>query len=441
MCPATITHDLALALAQFLCPLPLACMSLADPKQDPLVPAEHVETLIIGGGQSGLSMSEQLSRRFLPHLILERARIAERWRTERWDALHANGPAWHDRLPSLEITGVDPDGFATKDQMAAYFEAYAAHIAAPIRCGVTVTALHRAADGAFHAETSAGSVTARNVIAATGPFQRGIVPPLVPQDAGSRQMHSTAYRNPGQLPPGAVLVVGAGSSGTQIAEELMRAGRRVFLCVGAHDRPPRRYRGKDFCFWLGVLGLWEATRPSREHVTIAVSGAYGGHTIDFRRLAARGITLLGRADAYAGGIMTIAPGLARDLAAGDANYLELLDAADAYAARTGLDVPEEPEARAMQPDPPCVTDPILRLDLRAEGITTIIWATGFTFDFSWLHVGALDARGTPVHQRGITEVPGLYVIGLPFLSRRASSFIFGADQDAARIAEHVAARG
>jgi len=406
------------------------------------VPAEQIHTLIVGGGQAGLAMSNQLRQRGLPHLILERARIAERWRTERWDALHANGPAWHDRLPELTIAGVDPDGFASKDQMADYFAAYAAHIAAPIRCGVAVTALHRSPDGSFHAETTAGPIEAANVVAATGPFQRGVIPPLVPAEPGITQMHSTAYRNPDQPPPGAVLVVGAGSSGTQIADELQRAGRRVFLCVGQHDRPPRRYRGKDFCFWLGVLGLWDAeTRdPAKEHVTIAVSGAYGGHTIDFRRLAARGITLLGRADAFVDGVLRLAPGLARDLAAGDANYLGLLDAADAYVARTGLDLPEEPSARVMQPEPACVTDPILRLDLREAGITSIIWATGFTFDFGWLQAGALDARGAPIHRKGIAEVPGLYFLGLPFLSRRASSFIFGVEQDAARLADHIAGR-
>ncbi len=406
------------------------------------MPAEQIHTLIIGGGQSGLAMSEQLRAHFVPHLILERHRIAERWRTERWDALHANGPAWHDRLPSLTIAGVDPDGFASRDQMADYFTAYAAHIAAPIRCGVAVTALHCAPDGSFHAETSAGPIEATNVVAATGPFQRGVIPPLVPADPGVTQMHSTAYRNPDQLPPGAVLVVGAGSSGTQIADELQRAGRRVFLCVGQHERPPRRYRGKDFCFWLGVLGLWDAEThdPAKEHVTIAVSGAYGGHTIDFRRLAARGITLLGRADAFADGVLRIARDLARDLAAGDANHLSLLDAADAYAAREGLDLPEDPVARVVEPQPSCVTNPIRQVDLREAGITTIIWATGFAFDFGWLQAGAFDARGAPVHRRGITDVPGLYVVGLPFLSRRASSFIFGVERDAARLAAHIAAR-
>lgn len=407
------------------------------------MPVEKVETLIVGGGQAGLMMSAQLRRRGLPHLILERHRVAERWRSERWDALHANGPAWHDRFPGFPIAGVDPDGFATRDQMVDYFTAYAAHIAAPIRCGVVVTALRRTPDGTgFHAETSAGPIEAANVVAATGPFQRGVIPAMVPPDFGIAQMHSTAYRNPGQVPPGAVLVVGAGSSGTQIADELSRAGRRVYLCVGQHERLPRRYRGKDYCFWLGVLGMWDAeTRdPAKAHVTIPVSGAYGGYTIDFRRFAARGITLLGRAEAFAEDVMSFAPDLARDLAAGDASYLAVLDAADAYAAREGLDLPEEQAARVAEAEPACVTTPILRLNLREAGITTIIWATGFAFDFGWLQAGAMDARGAPVHRRGITEVPGLYVLGLPFLSRRASSFIFGVEQDAAHLAAHIAAR-
>jgi putative flavoprotein involved in K+ transport len=408
------------------------------------VSVEKVETLIVGGGQAGLAMSEQLSKRGLSHLIVERHRIAERWRAERWDGLHANGPAWHDRLPGLPIPGVDPDGFATRDQMVAYFVAYADRIAAPVRAGVAVTALRRTADGAgFHAETSAGVIEARNVVAATGPFQRGVIPTMVPAEAGIARIHSNEYRHPGQLPEGAVLVVGAGSSGAQIADELSRAGRRVYLSVGRHERPPRRYRGRDFCWWLGVLGLWDATSrdPSVRHVTIAVSGAYGGATIDFRRLAARGITLLGRADGFADGAMRFAPDLADNLARGDASYLSLLDAADAYVAREGLDLPEEPAARSFLPEPGCVTDPILDLDVRDAGITAIVWATGFALDFGWLKVEAFDARGAPAHRQGISEVPGLYFLGLSWLSRRASAFIFGVEQDAARLAEHIAARG
>ncbi len=402
---------------------------------------ERIQTLIVGGGQAGLAMSEQLTQRGLPHIVLERHRIAERWRTERWDGLHANGPAWHDRLPGMPIPGVEPDGFAARNQMVDYFVAYAERIAAPVRSGIAVTALHRTADG-FRAETSAGAIEAVNVVAATGPFQRATVPAVVPPESGIVQMHSNAYRNPGQLPAGAVLVVGAGSSGAQIADELARAGRRVYLSVGRHERPPRQYRGRDFCWWLGVLGLWDARRPDPavKHVTIAVSGAYGGHTIDFRRMAARGVTLLGRADGFAEGAMRFAPDLAANLAHGDASYLSILDAADAYVAREGLDLPEEPTARHVEPDPACVTDPTLRLDLQESGISAIVWATGYALDFGWLHADAFDQRGAPIHQRGISEVPGLYFLGLSWLSRRASAFIFGVHRDAAHLAEHIAAR-
>ena len=404
---------------------------------------ERVETLIVGGGQAGLAMSEQLNKRGLSHLVVERHRIAERWRAERWDGLHANGPAWHDRLPGLPIAGVDPDGFATRDQMVDYFLSYAELIAAPVRCGVAVTALHKMAGGAgFRAETSGGAIEATNVVAATGPFQRAVIPNIVPPENGIEQMHSNRYRNPGELPQGAVLVVGAGSSGAQIADELSRAGRSVYLSVGRHERPPRRYRERDFCWWLGVLGLWDATSPdpSAKHVTIAVSGAYGGHTIDFRRLAARGIVLLGRAEAFIDGVMRFSPDLASNLAQGDASYLSLLDAADAYVTREGLDLPEEPAARTIDPLPPSVTDPVLELNLRGAGIAAIVWATGYALDFGWLKVDAFDGRGAPVHRRGVAEVPGLYFLGLSWLSRRASSFIFGVEYDAAHLADHIAAR-
>ncbi len=404
---------------------------------------ENVQTLIVGGGQAGLEMSEQLSKRGLSHLVVERHRIAERWRSERWDGLHANGPAWHDRLPAMPIAGVDPDGFATRNQMVEYFVSYAERIAAPVRCGVTVTALHKKADGTgFRAETSGGAIEATNVVAATGPFQRPIIPAVVPPEAGIAQMHSNAYRHPGQLPEGAVLVVGAGSSGAQIADELSRAGRRVYLSVGRHERPPRRYRGRDFCWWLGVLGRWEATArdPSEKHVTIAVSGAYGGRTIDFRRLAAGGVMLLGRAGTFGDGVMRFSLDLASNIAQGDASYLSFLDAADAYAAREGLDLPEEPAARTAEPESNCITDPILELNLREAGVTAIVWATGFDLDFGWLKVDAFDDHGMPVHRRGVAEVPGVYFLGLSWLSRRASAFIFGVEHDAAHLAEHIAAR-
>jgi len=402
---------------------------------------ERTEVLVVGGGQAGLAMSEHLGRLSIPHLVLERGRIAERWRSERWDSLVANGPAWHDRFPGREFERTPPDGFPGKEEIADYFVAYADQIAAPVRTGVEVREVRRnEGRPGFVAETSAGTIEAGFVVAATGPFQRPAIPPIVPQDAPVTQIHSTGYRNPDALPDGAVLVVGAGSSGVQIADELLRAGRRVHLSVGPHDRPPRRYRGRDFVWWLGVLGKWDAVTPpaGAEHVTIAVSGADGGHTVDFRRLAERGMVLLGRTESHEDGVIRFADDLARNIEAGDANYLALLDEADAWIARNGCDLPPEPEARLIGPDPDCVTNPIRSLDLAEAGIGTIIWATGFALDFGWLKVDAFDADGRPRHQRGVSSEPGVYFLGLPWLSRRGSSFIWGVWHDAKFLADQIA---
>lgn len=402
---------------------------------------EKVEVLVVGAGQAGVAMSEHLGTLGVPHLVLERDRIAERWRTGRWDSLVANGPAWHDRFPGMEFTNSAPDAFPHKDEVADYFVEYADRIGAPIRCGVTVEEVRRNTDKTgFQVRTSDGVIDATYVVAATGPFQNPVFPAMVPEDAGVHQIHSSAYRNPGQLPDGAVLVIGAGSSGTQIADELLRAGREVFLSVGPHSRYPRRYRGYDYCWWLGVLGLWdiEAPAPDTEHVTIAVSGAHGGYTIDFRRLAERGMTLVGRADGFRDGKMRFAPGLAKVLTKGDADYLWVLDRADAYVARNGLDLPEEPEARRFAAMPDCVTDPLLEMDLAGRDVTSIIWATGYTADYDWLKVNAFDEDGKPRHQRGVSSESGIYFLGLPWLARRGSSFIWGVWHDANYLAHHIA---
>ncbi|WP_118183473.1 flavin-containing monooxygenase [Paraburkholderia phosphatilytica] len=400
-----------------------------------------IDTLVVGAGQAGVAMSEHLSRQGVPHLVLERDRIAERWRTGRWDSLVANGPAWHDRFPGLEFNDLDPDAFATKERVAEYFEAYAKKFEAPIRIGVDVKKVVRSAGRpGFTIETSDGVLEARRIVVATGAFQCPLIPPIAPKDEALMQIHSAHYRNPGQLPEGAVLVVGAGSSGVQIADELLRSGRKVFLSVGPHDRPPRAYRNRDYCWWLGVLGEWdkETVTPGKEHVTIAVSGAYGGHTVDFRVLAHEGMTLVGLTKTFDRGVVTFQPDLAENLARGDENYRTLLDAADAYIARNGLDLPEEPEARRALPDPQCVTQPILELNLAEAGIRSIVWATGYTVDYSWLQVDAFKPNGKPQHQRGVSSEPGIYFLGLPWLSRRGSSFIWGVWHDARHIADHIA---
>jgi len=401
---------------------------------------EEAEVVVVGGGQAGVAMSEHLGHAGVPHVVLERGRIAEKWRSGRWDSLVANGPAWHDRFPGLKFDG-DPDAFVPKEQVADYFEAYAQMIGAPVRCGVDVTSVQKnqGARG-FRVETSHGPIDARFVVAATGPFQKPVIPPIVPGDARVLQLHSAAYRNPEQLPAGRVLVVGAGSSGVQIAAELGRSGRPVYLSVGPHDRPPRRYRGRDNVWWLGVLGKWDAEAPPRgaDHVTIVVSGAYGGHTVDFRELAARGMELVGRTISFSGGVMRFAPDLGDNVAKGDANYLSLLQEADAYVERNGLDLPAEPDAHDLGPSPACVTDPVLELHLADAGVTSIVWATGFAVDYGWLQVDAFDEAGRPRHRRGVSSEPGVYFLGLPWLSRRGSSFIWGVWHDAKHLADHIA---
>ena len=407
------------------------------------MPIETVDTLVIGAGQAGLAMSEHLSKQGLSHLVLERHRIAERWRSERWDSLVANGPAWHDRFPGMTFPNLDPDAFATRDMIVNYFEAYADMIKAPIRSGINVTSLSSNANGSgFKVETSEGVLEAKNVVVATGPFQRPIIPTNVPADAGLIQIHSSSYRNPAQLPEGAVLVVGAGSSGAQIADELLRSGKRVYLSIGPHDRPPRRYRGRDFVWWLGVLGKWDAkTRdPATEHVTISVSGAHGGQTIDFREFAERGMTLVGRAGQYKNGVIQFAPDLAETIERGDANYLSVLEEADLYARKHNLDMPEEPEAKIIRPAPHCMREPLLELDLADAGVTSIIWATGYALDFDWLKLDTFDNKGRPAHERGVAKIPGLYFLGLAWLARRASPFIWGVWHDAEYLASHIASR-
>lgn len=401
---------------------------------------EKINTLVIGAGQAGIAMSEHLSLMGVPHVVLERARIAERWRSERWDSLVANGPAWHDRFPSMPFEGVAPDAFPPKERMAKYFEDYATMLKAPVRTGVEVTRVERhVGRPGFAVTTSDGAIDATNVVAATGPFQTPAYPRIVPESAPVRQLHSSTYKNPGQLADGAVLVVGAGASGSQIADELRKAGRTVYLSVGEHYRPPRSYRGRDYVWWLGALGLWDEIKikPKKQHVAFAVSGYEGGKTVDFRRLAHAGVRLVGLTGAYRDGTIAFQDGLADNIAAGDQAYFDVLRDADAYIEQNGLRFPPEPEAWKLLPDPDCLTHPIRSLDLAQAGVTTILWATGFTKDYGWLKVNAFDEKGEPFHKRGIAAESGIYFLGLPNLVNRASSFIYGVWHDAKYIADHI----
>lgn len=402
---------------------------------------EQFEVVVVGAGQAGVAMSEHLTIAGISHVVLERDRVAERWRSERWDSLVANGPAWHDRFPNLEFEGYDPDAFVPKDAVADYFVTYAQKFNAPIRTGVEVKSVTRLPnDSGFNVESSVGAIHAKYVVAATGPFQKPAIPPVVPDSTNIHQLHSSNYHNPAQLPEGGVLVVGAGSSGVQIAADLRTAGRDVYLSVGEHDRPPRRYRGRDNVWWLGVLGKWDMATPlaGAEHVTIAVSGFDGGKTVDFRDLANSGITLLGLTTSFENGVLKFADDLERNIARGDKNFLSVLNEADEFITQNNLDLPLEPEAHILGPMPDTALNPIREIDLAAAGITSILWATGYSVDYGWLQVPkALTEAGKPAHQRGVSNANGIYFLGQPWLSRRGSAFIWGVWHDAKFLADQI----
>jgi putative flavoprotein involved in K+ transport len=402
---------------------------------------EFIDTLIIGGGQAGLAMSHMLSQRGCPNIVVERHRIAERWRTERWDGLRFQFPNWSIQLPDFPFAHSDSNAFATSDEIVRYLTAYATFIGASVRCGVNVRSLRRRDSSiGFVAETSEGRIEAANVVVATGPYQCPIIPTLLSHNTTVFQVHANRYRRPEQLPFGAVLVVGSGASGVQIAEELLRAGRQVYLSVGRHRRMPRRYRGRDLIWWLSALRLDQTPVEKRgaDRSLPLITGAYGGHTLDFRQLSAQGVRLLGHLSAAHDDWLDFAPDLAASLAHGDAAYAGFLDLVDAHVERNRLNVPHEPSARTNSSDPADLIEPLRALNLRAAGIGSVIWATGYGFDLSWIDVPVLDARGQPLHRHGITDVPGMYFIGLQWLSKMISSFLSGVGDDAARLADHIA---
>lgn len=402
---------------------------------------KYINTIVIGGGQAGLAASEHLSNKNIKHIIFERDRIVERWRTSRWDSLVANGPAWHDRFPTLKFSNIDPDSFASKEMVVKYFEKFAKKIKAPINLNVNVEKVEKQSSNHKYLVTTSESLyEADNIIVATGAFQEPIIPNIIPSNSKVNQIHSQAYKNPEQFSDGSILVIGSGSSGSQIAEELRRTNREVFFSVGPHDRPPRRYRGRDNVWWLGVLGKWEAKTPNpgTQHVTIAVSGYDGGKTIDFRKFANMGIILLGMTKEFKNEKIYFENDLKKNIHNGDKNYLSLLDEADEYITNNNLDFSEEPEARQFERDHECIKNPILELDLNLSGIKNVIWATGYKNNFDWIKLDIFDETGKPEHNNGVSKEKGLYFLGLPWLSMRGSSFIWGVWKDAKYLAEHIA---
>jgi putative flavoprotein involved in K+ transport len=404
---------------------------------------EQVETVIVGAGQAGLAMSYWLTAAGREHIVLERGRVGERWRSERWDSLTVLAQNWTVTLPGRPYAGADPDGFMGKDEVAAFIDAYANQVHAPVRTGVTVRELRQSADSKRCAmESDAGGVEAKNVVVATGPYQQPSIPAWSTSVAGDVfQVHSSQYRNPAQLPAGAVLIVGSSSSGQQIAEELLAAQRRVYLSVGGFRRARRRYRGNDSTWWQQQMGNFDqvVAAPGGKRHTPALTGVGGGHDLDLREMAADGMTLLGRLRGADNARLQFAPDLADTMAAADADLAERLTEIDRYIAREGLALPAE-SPWEYRPEPKELADPILELDLEAAGVGVIVWATGFHYAFDWIRLPAVDGAGQPVHQRGVTTCPGIYFLGLQGLHKVKSSFIMGVGEDAAYLAEHIAAR-
>jgi putative flavoprotein involved in K+ transport len=397
---------------------------------------ERCETVVIGGGQAGLSVSYHLTQRGREHVVLERGEVAETWRTQRWDGFYLNTPNWTLQLPGHHYAGPDPDAFSPLGGAIGYIEGYARAIGAPVRTAVEVTGLRPRREGGWLVETDGDALEATNVVVATGAFQRPYVPDV--GDAEVFQLHAVDYRNPEQLPPGAVLVVGSGQTGSQIAEELLDAGRAVYLSVGACPWFPRTYRGSDILRWAIDVGLMDQTVDTLPSPTArlacnpALSGNDDGHDCNPRTLARSGAILVGRVDRLAWDRVSFAPGLEENLAKGDDFAAKFKSKIDDYVRASGTDAPEEPTT-VEAPDPLAGID---ELDLREVG--TILWTTGYRPDFGWIDVPLDDGFGWPAQARGLTAFPGLYFVGLNWMHKRKSALLFGVGEDAEHVVSQLA---
>jgi putative flavoprotein involved in K+ transport len=405
----------------------------------------RVETVVIGGGQAGLAVSYYLARESHEHLVLERSdRPGEAWRNHRWDSFTLNTPRWQSRLPGVRYGADDPDGFMHRNEVVAYLEDLAQPL--PVRYRALVTSVERDSRSADYVlKLSDGAkIATRNVVVATGLYQTPKIPQLGREFSYRiKQLHSDAYKNPGQLLPGAVLVVGSAQSGAQIAEELYESGRMVYLAVGRAGRTPRRYRGKDANWWFARMGHYDrkASELPSPRAKFAgkphISGTKGGHTLNLHQFARDGVTLLGRLEGIENGIVKLGSDLHDNLAAADRAEAEFTKAVDAYVAATGMLAPKE-------------TLPVLwdgfdqkilsEIDLDTVGITNVIWATGYAFDFSMIKLSVVDSDGFPIQTRGLSAFPGLFFVGLPWLHTAKSGLIFGVSEDARHIANRIAER-
>jgi putative flavoprotein involved in K+ transport len=400
-----------------------------------------VETLIVGAGQAGLAVSRCLTGQGADHVVVERGRIAERWRSSRWESLRLISPSWMSRLPAWSYPGPDPDGYMAAPDLVSYLEDYAASFTAPVHENTTVD-LVEASGGGLRVVTDQRTWLARNVVVATGTENLAYLPPAASRiDPAIHQLTAGRYRGPDRVPGGGVLVVGASASGAQIAEELRRAGRPVVVSVGQHARLPRSYRGRDILWWMDRVGVLGQTidqvhdaRSARRAPSLQLSGR--GRPVGLEALAAGGVRLAGRLVAADGQRLSFADDLPATTGAAQARLERLLRTIDAHITHSGE------ECTSPADPPPLFTAPAgpATLDLRRAGIGTVIWATGYRPAYPWLRVPALDRHGEIGHRRGVTRVPGLYVLGLKFLHRRDSSFVGGVGRDAQFVAAHLTRR-
>jgi putative flavoprotein involved in K+ transport len=392
-------------------------------------------TVVIGAGHSGLAMSRCLSERSIEHVILERSEVANSWRTERWDSLRLLTPNWQSRLPGYEYEGDDPDGYMTMPEVAEFVTGYAKLIGAPVRAGTTVTSVRRA-DDEYRVTTDQGEWRCDTVVVASGAFGVPRVPPFADAvPSAVTTLTPFEYRNVEQLGEGGVLVVGASATGVQIAAEIQRSGRQVTMAVGEHVRGPRLYRGRDIHWWMEASGVLDERYDEVDDIVRArrvpsmqLAGSLERTTFDLNALTGMGVELVGRLAGINDGRAQFSGSLRNKCDLADLKLGRLLDTIDEWATTNGLDDTVLPSHRFA---PTAVDDaPPLGLDLSSGEIATVIWATGFRPDYSWLDVPVLDAKGMIRHDGGVVDSPGMYLIGSPFLRRRKSSFIDGARVDA-----------
>ncbi len=410
--------------------------------------AERTAVVVIGAGHAGLAVSRVLSERGLDHVVLERGEVANTWRTERWDSLRLLTPNWQTRLPGLGYDGDDPDGFMAVPELVDLIDRYAKVIDAPVRTHTTVTSVAPADGGRYRVETTAGTWEALAVVVASGAFNRAHVPAVAADlPVGIHQVTPLAYRRPDDLSAGRVLVVGASATGAQIADELLRSGREVTVAVGEHVRMPRSYRGEDVMRWMDRTGRlderWDEVDDlarARRVPSPQLVGTPERSDLDLNALVARGAQLVGRLSGARDSTAMFSGSLRNVCALADLKLVRLLDGFDEWARGHGFDEGLG-DGDGWRPTPTRVDDdPRLMIDLVAEGYDTVVWATGFRADHSWLHVDAFDRKGDLRHDGGVvTAAPGLYRIGLTYLRRRKSSFIHGAHDDAHDLVEHLVA--